>query len=146
MMEKLPYSGRTSSYVHKHEPWQEGNMSDTPQAVRKQWVLDAQWTNCPREVEDQVKDLWRYHNLGNDNYILKYSVEDLLHLVEDGAKVEQWHEKPANMSYEECTKLERQGKKIWGWIEGPIKVDYVVQYLREMGVADDETVWIHWWW
>ena len=65
------YSGKTSSYHHKWNDTE--NPDDVNKAVRKVWFLDAQWSDCPIEVEDEVKKLWSDYDLGNDNYILKYS-------------------------------------------------------------------------
>jgi len=120
------WSGKTASYHHK--------MFDTPNppyiknALRKILFLDVQWTNCPIEVEDQVRDLWRLHELGNDNYILKESIESLIEYETNNVMVEQWDNK--EIKYKEV----------------PLKTDAIVQYLREQGVKDDEQVIIHWWW
>lgn len=46
-------------------------------AFRSVWILDAQWTRCPVEVEAQVKALWREQELGNDVYIIKTSMREL---------------------------------------------------------------------
>lgn len=43
-------------------------------SVRQQWVLDAQWSDLPVEVEAQVKEAWQDYELGNDGYIFKYRV------------------------------------------------------------------------
>ena len=109
-------------------------MFDTPNppyiknALRKILFLDVKWTNCPIEVEDQVRDLWRLHELGNDNYILKESIESLIEYETNNVMVEQWDNK--EIKYKEV----------------PLKTDAIVQYLREQGVKDDEQVIIHWWW
>jgi hypothetical protein len=123
----LPYSGVTSSYNHKWNP-EQPNSPDTKQGLRKVWFLDAQWSTCPVEVENQVKDLWRFYELGNDNYIFKTSVDELLGMVEEEVTVERWKGMPD------------------GWVEGPLEVDYLVQYIREHDIPDDEDIIIHWWW
>ena len=135
MESKIEWSGRTSAYVHKHEPWQGADLSGTPNGVRKVYFLDAQWSTCPIEVEEQVKDLWRMYDLGNDRYMLRRSINDLLDDAspEAGNMVEHWHWGP--------TKEEQLG-----WVEQPACFDAIVQYLREQGVPDDEEVIIHWWW
>ena len=48
---------------HKREP------------LRKQLVLDVQWSNCPIEVVDEVKDIWKNNCYGNDNFIHKYKIK-----------------------------------------------------------------------
>lgn len=64
----LPYSGVTTAYPHKHHP-DEPLPPDTPKALRKEWFLDAQWTDLPVEVENDIKRLWRARKLGNDDYM-----------------------------------------------------------------------------
>lgn len=122
----LPYSGETSSYHHKRNDTP--NPPDTPAGLRKVWFLDAQWSTCPVEVEEQVKDLWRLHELGNDRYMLKISVETLQQYEQKGEEqtIERWNGS--------------------AWTDVPLKVDYVIQYIREHGIPDNEEVIIHWWW
>lgn len=75
MIEKIQWSGKTSSYHHK---W-----NDTPNSpneklgFRKVWFLDAQWSTCPIEVEKEVRSLWQSYELGNDNFIVKTYLSDL---------------------------------------------------------------------
>lgn len=119
----IQWSGKTSSFHHK---WHDTpNSPDEPSGLRKVWFLDAQWSTCPVEVEDQVRDIWSYAELGNDQYIFKTSVEDLLEL--DGY----------------VTRLRLEGG---GWGDRPIRTNAIIQYIREHGIADDEQVIIHWWW
>lgn len=75
-MEKIKWSGATSAYAHKFNPQAE-LPADTPAGVRKVWLLDAQWSTCPIEVEDQVKLLWNWYENGNDSYIIKTSIRAL---------------------------------------------------------------------
>ena len=105
-MTKLPYSGVTSSYLHKHHP-EKQNYADTKAGLRKVWFLDAQWSTCPVEVQKEVIKLWEEYDLGNDHYMLDLSVNDLLEMK---------------------------------------NTEYIVQYIREHNIPDDETVIIHWWW
>jgi len=44
---------------------------------RKVWLLDAQWSDCPVEVVGEVKRLWRSRELGNDNCIVKTTLQEL---------------------------------------------------------------------
>jgi hypothetical protein len=75
----VDYSGRTSAYRHKHSDWQNYPIDETVErGVRKVFMLDAQWSTCPIEVEEQVKGLWLANELGNDRYMLKHTIEDLL--------------------------------------------------------------------
>ncbi len=125
----VEWSGRTSSYNHKFDDWQSKPLEPNHRkAVRKQYILDAQWSDCPVEVETQVQDIWRLCELGNDNYIFKTSINNLLDTVEEGTTVDRWNDETHK------------------WEEGPLMVDAIVQYLREQGIGDDEQIWIHWWW
>lgn len=100
---------------------------DVP-ALTKQWVLDAQWTDCPLDVEQVVKDLWRYHELGNDKYMLRASIDSLRELVTAGEEVNKFDEV----------------KREWGYT--PLVVQPLIDYLIEKGIPEDEVIIIHWWW
>ena len=82
MTEKIEWSGKTSSFHHKHN--NTPNPSGVPAGLRKVWFMDVQWSTCPIEVYDEVRDLWGLWGLGNDNYIIKTSLEDLEELGEEG--------------------------------------------------------------
>ena len=62
----MNYSGRTSAYEHKREDWEE-HKGPFPSAITQQTVFHAQWTDCPVEVEDEVKKLWHDKELRNDD-------------------------------------------------------------------------------
>lgn len=60
----VTWSGKTSSFHHK---WHDTpNPPGEKKGFRKVWLLDAQWTDCPIEVMEQVSDMWhdddRLHN------------------------------------------------------------------------------------
>lgn len=129
MTEKIIWSGVTSAYTHKHTPTAK-LPPDTKLGVRKVWLLDAQWSTCPIEVENQVRVLWRFGELGNDKYIFKTTIEELL----------EFQDNPEDYTCEQWNDEKRK------WEEKPITTDAIVQYLREMGVGDNEQVLIHWWW
>ena len=102
-------------------------------ALKQQWVLDATWTNCPLEVKQDIQALWRFHELGNDNYMLRRSISDLLELNDQGFEVEHWDD----TLYAE--------KKI-GWHKIPLRVDNLIRYLKDSGLKEDEQVILHYWW
>lgn len=126
--EKSPWSGRTSAYEHKHK-FPAKLSPEVPEGFRQIWVLDAQWSRCPVEVEAQVKDLWRLHECGNDHYIIKTTLDDLEHEYTD-SEVERFNEKTSK------------------WEKGPLKTDLIVRYIKEIApkIKKDETIFIHWWW
>ena len=69
------YSGRTTCYEHKHgDSWKKtpGAGSDCIQQVI---LFDVQWSNCPIEVEEEVKKLWREEDFGNDCFYYKWNSE-----------------------------------------------------------------------
>lgn len=102
-------------------------------AMSQRWFFDVQWSNCPEDVEQIVEDLWRYHELGNDNYILKRSIQDLKYLEEEGfeAEVWKWGETPE--------------EKI-GWVTEPKSIQPLIDYLSGFDIPEDEDIIIHWWW
>lgn len=127
MSEKYVWSGRTTSYSHKGDDWRD-RKPDGAKGVRKEWFLDVQWSTCPVEVQDQVRDLWRLHELANDHYIIKASISDLEELADQGFEAERWNKE--TIKYDKI----------------PLKTDAIIQYLKEQGVGEVETVIIHWWW
>lgn len=125
----MKYSGRTTLHCHKFEDWKEKEIPKNPSpGISKVWFLDAQWSTCPIEVEEQVKDLWRWNELGNDNYIIKTSIEELVNLQEENQLVETW--------------IQEKGE----WGKKSLKTDWIVKYLTEQGIPMKDTVIIHWWW
>lgn len=102
-------------------------------ALKQQWVLDAQWTDCPLDVEEDVKKLWRWRELGNDNYMLRCSLNDLEEWNTGDREVEEWFwgEPPEEQK---------------GWVTVPLKIDALLSYMRASGIPDDEQFIIHWWW
>lgn len=73
---KKEYSGRTTCYEHKHgDIWRE-----TPGAgkdcIQEKTVFEVQWSNCPVEVEKEVRRLWRENEYGNDVHYYSWNDED----------------------------------------------------------------------
>lgn len=119
-MEPFKWSGVTSDYAHKWNP-QAKLPKNTKIGVRKVWLLDAQWSTCPVEVETQVKVLWDVYELGNHNHII-------------------------NTSFEELNEMHDNPEEYVDNNNNPLQTHLIVQYLREMGVGDKDEVLIHWWW
>lgn len=75
------YSGRTTQLNHKFADWEaKAAKHSGADCVKDIKVLDVQWSNCPVEVEEQVREIWADMGLGNDDYIFKWSPE---HHAED---------------------------------------------------------------
>jgi hypothetical protein len=92
-------------------------------SVRKQWVLDVQWSDCPKDVEEEVKKIWRDDDrLSNDVCISKYYDEDWT-----------WDSRNSDFDEENHTQSDTRYPAIEKW-------------LLKNGVPFGEEVWIHWWW
>lgn len=42
-------------------------------------ILDVQWSNIPEDVYDEVVELWRTRELGNDYYYVPWNSEEDRH-------------------------------------------------------------------
>ena len=52
------------SKITDHNPVDPKFHSETPStSVKKQWVLDVQWSDCPQFVEDEARKLWRDYGI-----------------------------------------------------------------------------------
>jgi hypothetical protein len=142
----ITYSGENTTCAHKwakqsaeeegitKEEWLKNNTpADTKDCIQKVTFFDVQWSSCPVEVENVVKQLWRLYELGNDHYMLRRSINDLIELNDQEFEVDHWDDK-----------LWAEEKK--GWRKVPLKVDILIEYLRSRGIPDDEEIIIHWWW
>ena len=47
-----------------------------PAISRNNIIFNAQWTDCPTEVEDEVRKLWRDMEYGNDHYYYSWDSEE----------------------------------------------------------------------
>lgn len=61
------YSGRTTAYQHKDDDWHK-HKGPFESSIRSMVVFEAQWSDCPIEVEAEVKKLWRDNEFGNDHF------------------------------------------------------------------------------
>jgi hypothetical protein len=95
-------------------------------ALKQQWVLNTTWTNCPEEVKKDVQALWRYHDLGNDYYMLSISVNDLQGL--EGCEVEEWDEEAVK------------------WKKVPLDTRNLITYILANNIPEDEEIILHLWW
>lgn len=57
-------------------------------SVQKIWYFDVQWSDCPRDVEAEIKHIWRERGLGNDDYMYKAKLDD--HLFKHYPRVYLW--------------------------------------------------------
>lgn len=76
-------SGKDTSYSSKWDKEPDGESS-----VYKVWFFDVQWSDCPDEVQDEVRHAWSAYELGNDKYIIKRELDD--ELFEDYPLIYMW--------------------------------------------------------
>ena len=69
------YSGRTTCYDHKRSNWKSKGLNIGKECIRKINFFDVQWSNCPVEVEEEIKKMWTDWELGNDHYFIKWDWE-----------------------------------------------------------------------
>lgn len=121
------FSGKTSSCHHKR--------NDTPNPVgvtkglREVKWLDAQWSDCPIEVENAVKRMWRWFELGNDDCFFRISLKDIKSYLEED--------------------IEEVDQRIDGeWVKVPLNPLPIAQYILSVypDIDEDEQVYVHWWW
>lgn len=55
---------------------EDGTVLEERNSVYKIWFFDVQWSDCPEYVEEEVANLWRDHELGNDYYMWKRTLDD----------------------------------------------------------------------
>ena len=73
--EPLAFTGRTSCLKHKGEGWEESKGAGE-ECIQQKTIFEVQWTNCPVEVEKEVKQLWSDRELGNDNSYASWDMEE----------------------------------------------------------------------
>lgn len=72
-MKDLNLSGRTTCYEHKFDDkWKEFPKNCGKECIRDIKYFDVQWSNCPKEVEKEVQEMWVDFELGNDHYIVHW--------------------------------------------------------------------------
>lgn len=124
------YSGRTTAYAHKFDDWQTRDISDVDPAVSQVSVFNAQWTDCPVEVEKEVKHLWGWQDLKNDVCYFRWD-RDAKHAFILGDRYAP--KGPEGLTEEEADN------------GVPLRLLYplIDEYLMSKGV---EKCLIHWWW
>ena len=112
------YSGRTSAHMHKFDDWKDHPGPFAP-AISQMTVFNAQWTDCPIEVENEVKRMWGDHELGNDSHYDKWDRDaDHYTLTPDG----------------EISDVDSTFALVYPLID---------EYLMSHGISK---CLIHWWW
>ena len=73
----VEYSGRTTAYEHKHKDWQSKGLNVGKDCIQNKTIFEVQWSNCPIEVEVEVKKLWADRELRNDNCYAGWDSEEM---------------------------------------------------------------------
>lgn len=94
-------------------------MYDTDEAIKTIAVLECTWTNCPKEVKDEVRKLWLDNEYGNDYYYHTWSWEGI----------------------EECLNGDFSDNDYEDVFRYPVIRDYLIS----KGLKDKEIL-IHFWW
>lgn len=55
---------------------QDGMIIEPENSVSKIWFFDVQWSDCPTQVENEVRHLWSNLELGNDHYMYKGTLDE----------------------------------------------------------------------
>lgn len=134
MTDTLKFSGQTTAYEHKHGDKWKASPGHGDECLKLVKFLDVQWSNCPVEIEDVVKQMWTRRELGNDNYILKTDFDQLDEAIAETDEDPTCH---TTRCYDRnsMTRVERQ-----------INYRLLKDFLVSKGVNPGETVYIHWWW
>jgi hypothetical protein len=80
---------------------------DNP-ALRQVTVLEAQWTDLPEDVVEDVRRLWRNRELGNDDFYASWDADDFYTTEDPDDKFRHEYKYPAIAKYlrdndvEEC--------------------------------------------
>ena len=82
------YSGRTTAYEHKNDKTWTNFTGPFPPAIVTKVVFNVQWSECPVEVEAEVKKLWKHQELKNGTYFSWDRDEEYL-LEDDDDDVER---------------------------------------------------------
>lgn len=71
----MNYSGRTTSYSHKGKDWKD-RAPDGQEAIQQVTLFEVQWSTCPVEVQDEVRELWSDQTYGNESFYFHWKDED----------------------------------------------------------------------
>lgn len=75
---KDQYQNIESGYLQFTEKLKNYKTTTNNNFLFKQWFFDVPKSNCPEFVIVEIQQLWKKHNLGNDNYILKINFNEEL--------------------------------------------------------------------
>lgn len=106
-------------------------------ALRKVNFLDVQWSDCSEAMVEQVQNLWRLMELGNDRYIHRTTIAELEETESDPPECRVWVEAVPDVL---------NATNDWGWQPAPLRVNLIIDYLKAEGLEDNEEVLIHYWW
>ncbi len=71
-------------------------MYTEPDCIKQVTVFEVQWTNCPVEVKEEVKRLWKNCEFGNDYFYYNWEA------IEDSDSYPLIHEYLSSRGVTEC--------------------------------------------
>ena len=66
------------NYIHGDDCTDGTPLENPTNSLRKEWYFDVQWSDCPRKVESEVRQMWQDYSLGNDDFMKKVNLDDKL--------------------------------------------------------------------
>ena len=113
---KKVYSGKTSNN-HYVDDWEK--RGNGPSAITQRTVIEAQWSDMPVEVYEDVRTLWKWLEYGNDHYYADLCIQDIEEII------------------------------VWGCEESGNDLGYLMQWLKEKGFKEDDEndrFLLRYWW
>jgi hypothetical protein len=93
---------------------------DNP-AITSVFIVEAQWSDIPEDVYEEIRDLWYANEYGNDHYYYSWISEDFATAEDD-----DWAEEVG--------------------IEDEYRYKKIAKYLRDNGLGPNDKILIHYWW
>ena len=122
-----PISGRTTCLEHKKADWEkEAPKYSGEECIEKVTVLNVQWSNCPVEVQDEVRELWGNRGLSNNQYYRWHMDEEEPDWEDHGTSLEEM--------------LEEEPDDVIDRLRYPL----IEAFLHHKGC--EGLVLIYWWW
>lgn len=93
-------------------------------------------TEGGKDVSREASHLWRHLEFGNDHYYFETTLAELREISPIYSEVFVWPDKDnGEVSVEER-----------GWHTVDINLIHIPKHIESLGVTEDETILIHWWW
>lgn len=77
----------------------------THPCLNQVYLLEVQWTDCPEDVKQDVRDLWNYREFGNDHYYYRWDIDDEEKALAENEEYVLEYAKSEDYKYPECKAL-----------------------------------------